>query len=58
MNIDFILFSGPKIKYNFIDLWGETIFIPCYKNIGSDHLDCSDNISNIGKSIYKLNEKK
>ena len=44
MNIDFILFSGPKIKYNFIDLWGETIFIPCYKNIGSDHLDCSDNI--------------
>lgn len=30
MNIDFILFSAPKAKYNLIDFWGETIFIPCY----------------------------
>ncbi len=28
MNLDFILFSPPKIKYSFVDLWGEVIFIP------------------------------
>lgn len=30
MNLDFILFAGPKIKYQFIDLWGEVVFIPSY----------------------------
>lgn len=30
MNPDFILFSAPKIKYTFLDVWGEVIFIPCY----------------------------
>lgn len=28
MDLDFILFSPPKIKYSFLDFWGEVIFIP------------------------------
>ncbi len=28
MDLDFILFTPPKIKYSFIDLWGEVVFIP------------------------------
>jgi hypothetical protein len=28
MNLDFILFNPPKHKYNNLDFWGETIFIP------------------------------
>lgn len=28
MDLDFVLFNPPKIKYNFIDLWGEVIFLP------------------------------
>lgn len=28
MNLDFLLFSGPKAKYSFMDFWGEAIFIP------------------------------
>lgn len=31
MNLDFILFSAPRAKYNFVDFWGETLFIPNYK---------------------------
>ncbi len=30
MNIDFILFSAPKNKYNPIEFLGETIFVPSY----------------------------
>lgn len=30
MNLDFILFSGPKASYKFTDVWGEVIFIPSY----------------------------
>jgi hypothetical protein len=30
MNLDFLLFSAPKTKYNLIDFWGETIFVPNY----------------------------
>lgn len=30
MNLDFILFSAPKVKYNYVDFLGETIFVPCY----------------------------
>jgi hypothetical protein len=28
MDIDFILFTPPKVKYSLVDFWGETIFIP------------------------------
>lgn len=28
MDLDFILFTPPKIKYSFVDLWGEVVFIP------------------------------
>ena len=28
MDLDFLLFNPPKRKYNFVDFWGETIFIP------------------------------
>jgi hypothetical protein len=28
MDIDFILFTAPRVKYSLVDFWGETIFIP------------------------------
>lgn len=28
MDIDFLLFNPPKRKINFVDFWGETIFVP------------------------------
>lgn len=28
MDLDFILFTPPKIKYTIVEFWGETIFIP------------------------------
>lgn len=50
MNLDFLLFAGPKIKYKFVDLWGEVIFIPSYsplsklnqqkKHVLSDFVNC------------------
>lgn len=35
MNLDFILFSAPRAKYNFVDFWGETIFIPNFRPVAS-----------------------
>lgn len=28
MDLDFVLFTPPKVKYSLVDFWGETIFIP------------------------------
>lgn len=28
MDIDFLLFNPPKRRINFVDFWGETIFVP------------------------------
>lgn len=28
MDLDFLLFTPPKCKYSFLDLWGEVVFIP------------------------------
>lgn len=33
MNLDFILFSAPRAKYNFVDFWGETVFIPNFRPV-------------------------
>jgi hypothetical protein len=34
MDIDFLLFNPPKRKINFMEFWGETIFIPKMRKRG------------------------
>ena len=49
MDIDFLLFNPPKRKINFIDFWGETIFVPKNRKKGkeegplSSFLNCYQN---------------
>ena len=49
MDIDFLLFNPPKRKYNFLEFWGETIFLPKTSKKGqgkgqfSSFLNCYQN---------------
>lgn len=33
MNIDFIIYTAPKVNYDLITLWGEVIYIPKRRKI-------------------------
>lgn len=56
MNLDFILFSAPKIKYSFVDFWGETIFIPSYSPIPNSESTKKINILQSFTNCYRANK--
>lgn len=56
MNLDFILFSAPKIKYNLVDFLGETIFIPCYAPIALRDPAKNNNILGSFANCYRANK--
>jgi len=36
MDIDFLLFNPPKRKINFMEFWGETVFLPKTRKKGKE----------------------
>lgn len=56
MNLDFILFSAPKIKYKSVDFLGETIFIPCYAPIAHRDPTKNNNILSSFANCYRANK--
>lgn len=56
MNLDFILFSAPKIKYNSVDFLGETIFVPCYAPISNREVNKNNNILGSFANCYRANK--
>ena len=56
MNIDFILFSAPKAKYNPIEFLGETIFVPSFIPVTQKVLTKNSNILASLTNCYRANK--
>lgn len=56
MNIDFILFSAPKVKYNPIELMGETIFIPSFTSTAQKNPHKNNHILASLTNCYRANK--